>query len=305
MEFRKYTKIKAYGNEENKDILANGNDVIIIEEKMDGSNISFFIKNGNIIFGSKKLQITSDEGEDTKVQKQFERCVAFIRDKLKDKDLSILDGMIVYGENMVQSTLVYDWDNTPIFLAFDVFDVANDRYLAHDDKYAVFEEYGFESVPWIELTQAKDVNPNIEEYYISTSKYAPKDNPFKAEGVVIKNYAKQIFAKYVREEFKEDNKKVFGGGKKDAKNDDEVIVAKYCTNARINKQIYSMINEEGIALEMAMMKQLPNKVWEDIIEEEYKTILTTKYKLDISNIRKMVAKRCLEVLKQMIAINVR
>jgi hypothetical protein len=304
MEFRKYDKIKRIGMVETQDIFKD-NDIITIEEKLDGANTSFFVKDGNIIFGSRNQQMTSNEGEDTNVQKMFMACVNYVRDILKDKDLSLLNGKIVYGENMVKHTLNYDWEMTPPFVAFDIYDVETGKYLATNDKMALFEEYQLIPAPIISITLAEYVKEDIEESYISTSKYAPKDNPFKAEGVVIKNYAKQIFAKYVREEFKEDNKKVFGGGKKDAKNDDEVIVAKYCTNARINKQIYSMINEEGIALEMAMMKQLPNKVWEDIIEEEYKTILTTKYKLDISNIRKMVAKRCLEVLKQMIAINVR
>jgi hypothetical protein len=304
MEFRKYDKIKRIGMVETQDIFKD-NDIITIEEKLDGANTSFFVKDGNIIFGSRNQQMTSNEGEDTNVQKMFMACVNYVRDILKDKDLSLLNGKIVYGENMVKHTLNYDWEMTPPFVAFDIYDVETGKYLATNDKMALFEEYQLIPAPTISITLAEYVKEDIEESYISTSKYAPKDNPFKAEGVVIKNYAKQIFAKYVREEFKEDNKKVFGGGKKDAKNDDEVIVAKYCTNARINKQIYSMINEEGIALEMAMMKQLPNKVWEDIIEEEYKTILTTKYKLDISNIRKMVAKRCLEVLKQMIAINVR
>jgi len=309
VEFRKYEKIKRIGVEENQDIFKDENDIILIEEKVDGANTSFFIKNGNIIFGSRNQQITSNEGEDTNINKAFKKSVEYVRELLKDKDLTLLDGLIVYGETMVKHTLSYDFENTPHFIAFDIFDVDTGKYLLFHEKVKIFEILDLPTIPLIFIGNGKELRnttcEELENLFIKQSTYAPKHNPFKAEGIVIKNYNKQIFAKLVREEFKEANKEVFGGSKKDAKNDDEVIIASYCKNPRIEKQIFKLIDEYGMQLDMSMMKKLPMMVWEDIIEEEGKTILMSKYKLDIGNIRKLVAKRCVNVLQQMIAINMR
>ncbi len=86
-EFIKYHKIKRLGDDENKDIFLNPDDEIVIEEKVDGANIRILIKDGKIIFGSRTQQLTSDEGEDTNIEKNFRRCVEFIRDTLKDINL--------------------------------------------------------------------------------------------------------------------------------------------------------------------------------------------------------------------------
>ena len=51
---------------------------------------------------------------------------------------------------------------------------------------------------------------------------------------------------------------------------------------------------------MPLMHKLPNKVYEDIWEEEWKEISKTKKILNLSKFKQAVSKRCLIVLKQMI-----
>jgi hypothetical protein len=144
----------------------------------------------------------------------------------------------------------------------------------------------------------------IDDSFVPDSKYTPLSLPNRqAEGVVFKNYDKQIFAKYVRKKFKEINKRAFGSSKKFANDDSEKIVAIYCTNARIDKIIFKLI-DEGFKLNKKMMTKLPVKVYNDIISENWKDILTTKYVIDVNRIRKLVAKRCLTVLDQVITNNV-
>jgi len=64
MEFSKYLKIKIAGHEDNKRIFSDPEDDIVVEEKIDGGNFRFYINKGNIIFGSRTQQLTSNEGEE-------------------------------------------------------------------------------------------------------------------------------------------------------------------------------------------------------------------------------------------------
>lgn len=303
MEFHKYPKIRVVGDLENKDIFKNKNDEIIIQEKMDGANFRFYItKDKKIIFGSRSRQLTSNEGEDTNVEKNFKRCVNLIRDKWE----SVVDiapdlaHLIFYGECMVKHTMNYDWEKVPAYLGYDIYDIKKGKFLDYDDVETIFcTNLKLEMVPLIDSTTAENIK-KIDDTFVPKSFYAsPSAEDTQAEGVVFKNYKRQIMAKYVREKFKEKNKKVFGGGKKFAKTDDEYFVAVYCTNARIDKCIFKLV-DEGKELNMTMMGDLLNMVYKDIWEEHWNEISFSKKRLDLLNFKKLVSTRCLEVLKQSI-----
>lgn len=86
--------------------------------------------------------------------------------------------------------------------------------------------------------------------------------------------------------------------------DNTEIVFKYCTNARIEKCIFKLI-DEGNKLEREMMNKLPTMVYNDIMEEEWKEITNSRnrYKIDFYNLNKLITKRCLAVLDQIIVNN--
>ncbi|MGM0641500.1 MAG: RNA ligase family protein [Thermotogota bacterium] len=305
-DFKRYHKIKILGDEENKDIFSYKDDCIYKEEKIDGANFRFLINDGKIIFGSRTRQLTSDDGEDGDIDKNFRRCVDYIREQTQDLDLSNHEGYIFYGENCVKHTLSYDWDNIPPFLGFDVYDMKNDRYLVFDDVVNCFMALKLPTVPLIEIVKSSDIKLPIKDKDVPVSCYAPKSNPKQqAEGIVFKNYDKQIFAKYVRDEFKEKNAKVFGGKPKYNKQDDtnnSEIVFKFCTNQRIEKCIFKLL-DDGNKLEMKLMEKLPKMVYKDIMEEEWRTICFSKWKVDFKLLNKLFIKRCVAVLKQVIENN--
>ena len=138
-EFTKYKKIYQLGNKENKDIFKDKGDWIYIQEKVDGANFRFYITDeGQIVFGSRSQQLTSNEGEDTNVQKNFMRCVNHVRGCLGDKDLSGYKGCIFYGECMTKHTIGYDWENTPPFLGFDIFDTIRDCFVSVEGMYGTY-----------------------------------------------------------------------------------------------------------------------------------------------------------------------
>ena len=302
MEFKKYDKIKAIGYEDNEGIFHNKKDEIFITEKMDGGNFRFMIKDKNIIFGSRTQQLTSDEGEDTNIQKNFLRCVNFIRKQIwSNIDISEskkYEKYIFFGEAMIKHTMDYDWDEIPSYLGFDIYDKEIEKYLSVIIIDDIFGELGLQIIPIVKILKAGEIK-EINEDMIPVSKYAPH----KAEGIVLKNYKKQLMCKIVQEKFKEKNKEVFGSGKKFADTDEEFLTAVYCTNARIDKMIFKLI-DDGEKLDMTMMKKLHTRVYKDIWEENWQEIMNMKGKtIGFHNFKKKVSGRCLAVLKQVVINN--
>ena len=291
----KYPKIYTIGHEYNKDIFSNPEDEIIIEEKMDGANTRLLIHKGELYFGSRNKEID----ESSKDAKNFIRSINFIKRTLKDKDLSFVESHILFLETMVRHTMDYDWDSIPVCLGFDIMDLKNNKFLNYKDKIEIFNKLGLPIVPLIKIVKAREIK-EINDKLVPYTKYPHSDGKdIQAEGIVFKNYKKGIFAKYVRDAFKEKNAETFGGTPKLGIGDDSKFVLKYCTNARIDKMIFKMI-DEGSVLEMQLMKFLPHRIFEDIFIENLQDILKSRQTLNFGNIRKLITKRCLSVLKQMI-----
>jgi len=61
--------------------------------------------------------------------------------------------------------------------------------------------------------------------------------------------------------------------------------------------------DEGMKLDLKMMSELPKRVLTDIYEEHWKEILTSNWKIDFKSVRKLVPRRCLAVLKQIMVNN--
>lgn len=294
--FHKYTKIKAIGHEDNEDIFKDKKDDIVIEEKIDGANTRFMIRDGIIIFGSRTQELHEDK--EHQYAKNFRRAINYISEQTKDINLKSYQGYIFYGEACVPHSLQYDWEKIPPYLLFDIYDLENELFYPLKDIKKFATKLNLSVVPVIKECRAKDIK-EITDKDIPKSKYSPGP----AEGIVFKNYSKQIFAKYVSDKFKEVNRKTFGGGKKYAKDDTEYLVATYCTNSRIDKIVFKLI-DSGEKLDMPLMHKLPNMVYKDIWEENWQEISNFKKTFNLQKLKQMVSKRCLMVLKQIMANNV-
>ena len=300
MNFEKYHKIKILGDEDNKDLLSNPEDEIIIEEKVDGGNFRFmWDKEQGWIMGSRSLVLDKDN----KNTDFFKRCIEHVKAVLKDKKPK--ENLIFYGECMVHHSMHYDWEKIPPYLGFDIKKLTEgtSEYIDYNSKVKMFTELGLDVVPLVKKCKAKDVKKLTDES-IPVSAYpspSAKDKDKQAEGIVLKNYRTQQMAKYVREKFKEVNREMFGKSKKFARQegDEELIVATYCTNARIEKIIFKLI-EEGVKLEMKMMEVMPKRVLADIYEEHWREICFSNWSVNFRGIRKKMTSRCLKVLQQMI-----
>lgn len=309
--FEKYPKIKLVGDRDNKDLFTLGTEHIYYQEKFDGANFRFTIKNKKIIFGSRTQQLTSDEGEDTNIAKGFSRCVNYIRDRfstiLEEYDEDVYDlleaGYIFYGECMTKHTLDYNWDIIPPFIGFDVYSITNQKFLDKVDMETMFKILGLPYVESTYLTKSQPIDHDSLMKLIPISKYPPISNPTQlAEGIVIKSNLSNIRAKLVRPEFKEENVKVFGGSKKYASNYADELVASYCTNARIDKAIFFFI-DNGMELHMSLIPKVASYVYHDIWNENMKQIIKQKKNLNLKQMYSGIVNRCKHVIEQSIVNN--
>ncbi len=293
-EFAKYKKIRQLGDEENEDIFKDKEDIIYIQEKVDGGNFRFYInKEGEVIFGSRTQVI--DEGD--KSQKNFARCLNHVREMLKEKDLSKYKGWIFYGECMIKHTIGYDWENTPPFLGFDI-SREDDKFIECDEMVKIYSTLGLDVVPLIKVVKASEIKEVTDEDVPKSKYYGGQ-----AEGIVFKNYEKQIYAKYVRDKFKEKNKEEFGQNKKHIETDEDYFSAVYCTNARIEKCVWKLIDEDN-KLHLSLMPLLIKAVYKDIWEENWNEIVNTKQKtINFEKLKKSFTRRCFAVLKNIITNN--
>lgn len=294
----KYPKIKILGDEENKGILTDG-DYIVIQEKIDGGNFRFWIKDGKLYFGSRTQELIDEQSK-----KQFQRCIDYVTEKIfnnkflkYDLDTSVYDKYVFFGENCIKHTVSYDWSRIPPFLGYDIYDLEQQKFLDWDEIQIVYRELDLSVVPELRCG-------NWDDDLCENDLFVPKESFYgnQCEGIVIKNYGKQLMAKIVAPEFKEKRKENFGKPKKYAQNNDEQIVSMYCQNPRIQKIILKLRDLE-YPIDRSLMKSLPSHVWWDICEEEWKEILYQNYILDIKNIRRLIAKRCLAVLDQYLINN--
>ena len=300
----KYPKIYNLGGDENKDLLLFEDDILVVEEKVDGGNFSFFINNktNDIFECSKNRNLITDNDEKTFIKQRI-----WLREKLKGKKLNL--DYIYFCEIMAQHTIKYT--EIPDVIGFDIRPkhCANAEgcgmFLSREARENEFDRLGIENVPLIWKGTVREFKKKDINEFIPKSKYYDG----LVEGIVIKNQSRkanngnhQIYGKFVREEFKEVNKAVFGSIK-DKNSDTSKIVQEFITDARIKKIINKLINEENMKLEMSLMKFVPTAVIKDVLKEEFNNIFNNYKFMDFKEMKQKGSKRCLSVLKEMMMIN--
>lgn len=214
---------------------------VYVQEKVDGSQISFGLLNGELVMRSKGAPITTEAP-----QKMFQAAVEVCQ-KLKPL---LREGWTYRGEYLAKpkhNTLAYDRTPYSHIILFDV-NTSEETYLPYHEVKYIASELGLEVVPLI-----------FEGYVESIADfraYLERDSVLggqKIEGVVVKprNYAifgqdkKCLMGKFVSEAFKE----VHGGEwKKNNPTQNDImalIAAKYATPARWQKAVIHM-RERGL-----------------------------------------------------------
>ncbi len=175
---------------------------VIIQEKIDGSQISFGRKGDDLCVRSKNQGISQHETN------MFTLAVQNI--KAIDERRPLPDGDVFRGEYLSRPKHnVLDYDRTPAW-SIIIYDIeegdGSNNYLSPSSVKNMCDCYGFEVVPTLWIGPYEDVNQELIDELLKNKSILGGQ---LIEGIVIKCYSrmdsndKALMCKYVRPEFKE------------------------------------------------------------------------------------------------------
>lgn len=288
-----YTHIKHIGSDEIKELLTVS-DLAVVETKVDGAQARtvYDKESNNLIFGSRKQELTTNT-------KNWIFIDAMKKAFLEHPD-AFVPNIQYCSESLQPHTIKYK--NIPPTIGYDCIDLTTGEYLPWRESKKRFEDIG---IPFIHVYTEKPANElSIEELmsYVNTPIYHDSNE----EGVVVKIYSRKnrfgrvLFGKIVTDEFKEQNRKVFGEHDSVPKTpiESEILISnEYMTTARFNKAIH-LFKAVGTPINMQLMPTLFKYVVDDILSEHILDISKTYESITFKRFNNIVAKTCASMLKE-------
>ena len=266
MELSSYPKVYAIGHRNIKGITDSE---VLIEEKIDGSQFSFAVLNGELHCRSKGAIIYPDAPEKMFV-KAIQTAVG-----LKPQ---LTEGCVYrceYLEKPKHNALAYDRVPNRNLILFDIMFGPED-YMAYEDKAVIAQRLGLEVVPCLFQGKVDTIN-DLTVLLEKTSILGGQ----KIEGFVIKNYnlftddKKFACGKFVSEAFKEVHGKEWKGANPCGKDFVQQIIDQYRSESRWQKAIQHL-REDGrldgspkdIGALISLAKQDTKEECADVIKEK-------------------------------------
>lgn len=274
---QKYVKVFRVGDRNVKDIFDGP---VIVEEKLDGSQFRIYIKDGEMKFGSHRVNYDDSNIPDKMFNKAIESAMEHFKD-LKGE-------WMIYCEFIAKpkhNTLCYERVPEGYLVIYDIIDSKNGIFWEYEAKKNFAEKCGL-TVPQLiyEGEGSKITTDMLDEWANNTKSMLGGQI---VEGVVIKNYTKShemecfigmpLISKYVRTTFTEINHE---NHKSDKDNIFDMLGEKYKSTARWDKAIQRLEEEGKLTNNMSDLRYLIPEVGDDILEEEgdeIKNILFEKY----------------------------
>ncbi len=241
MLFRKYDHVERLGHDEVEGITIGD---VYVFPKLDGTNASIWFEPGgdedgpHIRCGSRTRTLSAelDNADFWKWAHDSAENEKRIWEIYRNHH-----NWILYGEWLVPQTLkTYREDAWRRFWVFDVFDNDAGKYLSYEQYEPTIRGVGLDVIePLCTYT-----NPSEEQLRkeVENNSYLILDGGGAGEGVVIKNYGwenrfgRQPWAKIVRNEFKEENRRAFGTTEKGGTFQVEAAIAEeFVTQALVEK----------------------------------------------------------------------
>lgn len=288
---KKYNKIERFGKKDGYQALKNGT-YVVVSEKLDGSNASFRLENGEIECFSRNQELSENN--------TLRGFYNWVQENIDINKLT--EGMIYYGEWLVKHAINYDEDNYNQFYLFDIYIEDNCTIYDKTDCYAdssLVEYYANKLNVKLAPIFYKGKFISIEhiQSFVGKSELGEV-----GEGVVAKAYdyrdrfGRQKFFKFVSDEFAEKAKakkhKIKNGGELDE------FVNTFLTKARVEKILYKLVDEgvieEDFGLEDmgTILKNSSKTIADDILEEEIDSLLKI--------VKKKISKAYPHVVKEII-----
>jgi hypothetical protein len=238
---KSYCKIYTLGHKAISDLFLNR---IVIEEKIDGSQFSFGVRDGVLYCSSHHCQLNVDNAG------MFQPACDYVK-TIKDK---LIDGWTYRGEFLAKphhNVLQYARIPKNHIILFDV-DITTEDYLDTGAKNNIAEDLDLECVPLLGISYDETI-PNIwsVEDFKRFLNLESCLGGTTIEGVVVKNYFRFgidghcLMGKYVSEKFKEmaqRHQKELNPSNRDTI---EQIGEELCTEARWLKAVQAL-REQGL-----------------------------------------------------------
>lgn len=234
--------------------------------KIDGTNASVWLgDDGEIKAGSRTRELIpggSDNAGFCAWVLQQENLKAYLRANPTHR---------LYGEWLVPHTLkTYRQDAWRRFWIFDV--QSDETYLSYDVYNVELQKYGLDFV--VPMFRAENIHLEYLLKALEKNTFLIQEGAGLGEGVVVKNYdfinryGNTVWAKVVRQEFKEENAKTFGINTIGLSDPiEKQIVDKFVTEAMVEKVYAKIVNEAG-GWESKFIPRLLNTVFYDLVKEE-------------------------------------
>lgn len=268
MEFRKYQHIERFGSSQNVGGIEQG--ICYVFPKIDGTNSSTWLNNGELKAGSHNRELTLD-----KDNAGFYNAVSQ-NENIKDY-LTKHPTHRLFGEWLVPHSLkTYREDAWRRFYIFDVC-IDNDEvetgleYIPYEIYKPLLEEFNLDYIAPIAIIKNGEYDNFIR--CLEQNIFLIKDGQGFGEGIVIKNYDyynkynRQNWAKIVTSEFKEKHTKTMGCPVVDNKMVEESIVDEFITTAFVEKEYAKIVNEQG-DWNSKLIPQLLGIVYHELVTEE-------------------------------------
>lgn len=300
MEFKKYQHIERLGNIEVEGIEIGE---CYIFPKIDGTNSSVWLKDGEIRCGSRNRELTLENDN-----------AGFYAEMLKHEEikkfLTKYPQYRLFGEWLVPHTLkTYRED---AWRKFYIFDVAIDNptadggleYIPYSNYVPLLTEFNIEYIAPLKII--KNPTEAMLLHVVENNMYLIKDGEGVGEGIIIKNYnyynkyGRQKWAKIVRNEFKENHHKSMGAPQSEGCPIEEKIINELLTDSFIEKEYNKIVNNNA-GWESKYIPQLLNTIFYEFICDEIWNICK-KYKMPKINFKTLQVfcfKRIKEVKKEL------
>lgn len=290
MPFVKYQHVERFGTEETEGIDLG---VCYVFPKLDGTNASIWLsESGEVCAGSRNRKLT--------LEKDNGGFLSWVNAN-KDQFQAFFDEyphMRLYGEWLIPHTLkTYREDSWRRFWIFDVTDKSLDEkrkpkegesnlHYPYENYYLKLDKYKLDHIE--PLCTISDPTREQLDKVLNSNTYLIQDGSGAGEGIVIKNYeyqnpyGRQTWAKLVRNEFKEKNKRAFGVTEiSGAAQVEGMIAEEYITPAFVAKtqaKIELEIQNEDRQVERKeLIPRLLQTCYHELISEEIWHIIK-KYK---------------------------
>lgn len=315
---------------------------LAVVEKFDGSSFRFTLYDeryaedypdqvtgaadgdGSLVFGTRKTVRGCHRDALRDVDGALHRAVRSLREGIDTSTLRILHGeydgpLVVYAENMVFSTLDYEYTerDLPALVGFDILPYAAiETMTPPSDSYEeTFEGFLDRDTAWTLFDRVRVADAPTERSFVPAtvfdhpgSRFDPETyavpssslaDDVRAEGVVVRSDSCNRRVKVVRKSFEELNREQFGTAPDDADSGAEYVVATFCTPARIRKQVRRMILEEDREFGLHLNTDLYPRVVEDIWAENWPELMALDVSFTPAEVFPLVAKRCITELRKM------